>query len=103
MLMKRRKGVGRGVDVSRPDVLAELFSKEGVAFTLKRMASVRDKDDLVAHPLRTAILIEFEEQLSEMISRRVVAGLWSPTASYLCFTNKRSEPVNENETVGIGI
>jgi hypothetical protein len=54
------------------------------------MASVRDKDNLVAHPLRAAVLIEFEEQLSEMISRRVVAGLWSPAASYVCFTNKRS-------------
>ena len=88
--MKRRKGAGVVVDVSRPDVLTELFSTDGVAFTLKRMASLRDKDDLVAHPLRAAILIEFEEQLSEMISRLVIAGLWSPDASYLCFTNKRS-------------
>ncbi|HVB81678.1 MAG TPA: RNA-directed DNA polymerase [Candidatus Binataceae bacterium] len=78
------------IDVSRADVLAKTFSRENVRFTLKRMASVRDKDNLIAHPLRAAVLIEFEEQLSEMISRLVIAGLWSPSASYLCFTNKRS-------------
>jgi hypothetical protein len=88
--MKRRAGVATVVNVSRPDILARLFSGPGVTFALKRMASVRDKDDLVTHPLRAAILIEFEEQLSEMISRRVVAGLWSPSAPYVCFANKRS-------------
>jgi|GEM_PF-1628007 len=87
--MKVRKEFD-SIDVSRADVLPKTFSRENVTFTLKRMASVRDKDNLVAHPLRSAILIEFEEQLSEMISRLVIAGLWSPSASYLCFTNKRS-------------
>ena len=78
------------VDVTKSDVLAKTFSRENVTFTLKRMASVRDKDNLIAHPLRSAVFIEFEEQLTEMISRLVISGLWSPTASYLCFTNKRS-------------
>ena len=55
------------VDVSQVDVLAKTFSSEEVTFTLKRMASARDKDNLIAHPLRAAVLIEFEEQLSEMI------------------------------------
>jgi hypothetical protein len=87
--MSTRKN-GEKIDVSQADVLAKTFSRDNVNFTLKRMASVRDKDNLIAHPLRAAVLIEFEEQLSEMISRQVIAGLWSPSASYLCFTNKRS-------------
>jgi hypothetical protein len=70
--------------------LATTFSRENVVYTLKRMASSRDKDNLIAHPLRSAILIEFEEELSEMISRQVTASLWRPSASYLCFTHKRS-------------
>jgi hypothetical protein len=70
--------------------LATTFSRENVVYSLKRMASSRDKDNLVAHPLRSAILIEFEEELSEMISRQVTASLWRPSASYLCFTHKRS-------------
>jgi hypothetical protein len=86
--MKARKGAD--VDVSQTDVLTKAFSGENVTFTLKRMASARDKDNLIAHPLRAAVLIEFEEELSEMISRRVISRLWSPSASYLCFTNKRS-------------
>ena len=39
------------------------------------MASARDKDTFIAHPLRAAVLIEFGEQLSEMISRLVIEGL----------------------------
>jgi hypothetical protein len=81
---------GEEIDVSQADVLAETFSCENVTFTLKRIASTRDKDNLIAHPLRSTILIEFEEQLSEMISRLVTARLWSPSASYLCFSKKRS-------------
>jgi hypothetical protein len=84
-----RKG-GEVVAVSQADVLAKTFSWEEVTFTLKRMASARDKDTFIAHPLRAAVLIEFGEQLSEMISRLVIAGHWSRSASYLCFTNKRS-------------
>jgi hypothetical protein len=87
--MKLQAGVGT-IDVTQPDVLAEVFSRENVTFTLKRMASTRDKDNLIAHPLRSAVLIEFEEDLSEMISRLVIAGLWSPAASYVCFAHKRS-------------
>jgi hypothetical protein len=87
--MKARKKLG-SIDVSRGDVLAKTFSSEKVRFTLKRMASVRDKDNLIAHPLRAALLIEFEDDLCEMISRLVIAGLWSPSAAYLCFTHKRS-------------
>src|ERR1700674_528200 len=83
------------VDVSQADVLAKAFSPENVAFTLKRMASTQDNDNLVAHPLRAAVLIEFEEELSQMISRRVTAGLWSPSASYLCLAYKRSDNYRE--------
>ena len=84
---------GRGteeVDVSQADALTKVFSRENVAYTLKRLASARDKDNLIAHPLRSAILIEFEEQLSETISMRVNSRSWSPSASYLCLANKRS-------------
>jgi hypothetical protein len=86
---KVRRG-GEAVDVSQTDVLTKTFSRDNVTYTLKRLASRRDKDNLIAHPLRSAVLIEFEEQLSEMICRLVIAGLLSPSASYLCFTNKRS-------------
>jgi hypothetical protein len=44
--MKVRKG-GEVVAVSQADVLAKTFSWEEVTFTLKRMASTRDKDNLV--------------------------------------------------------
>ena len=47
--MKVRKG-GEVVAVSQADVLAKTFSWEEVTFTLKRMASARDKDNLIAHP-----------------------------------------------------
>jgi hypothetical protein len=46
-----RKG-GEVVAVSQADVLAKTFSWEEVTFTLKRMASARDKDTFIAHPLR---------------------------------------------------
>lgn len=46
MAMKVRKG-GEVVAVSQADVLAKTFSWEEVTFTLKRMASTRDKDNLV--------------------------------------------------------
>jgi hypothetical protein len=87
--MKVRRGSG-DIDVSQPNILSRAFSREAVTFTLKRMASARDKDNLIAHPLRAAVLIEFEDELSQTISQRVVSGTWSPSASYLCFTNKRS-------------
>jgi hypothetical protein len=48
--MKVRKG-GEVVDVSQADVLVKTFSWEEVTFTLKQMASARDKDNLIAHPL----------------------------------------------------
>lgn len=88
--LKVKLQAGATLNLSSPSVLAEVFSRDSVTFTIKRMASTRDKDNLIAHPLRSGILIEFEEDLSEMISRLVVAGLWSPSASYLCFTHKRS-------------
>jgi hypothetical protein len=44
-----RKG-GERADVSQANVLAKTFSLEEVTFTLKRMASVRDKDN----PYRTS-------------------------------------------------
>src|SRR5438876_41133 len=78
MASKARKGA-EAADVSQSDVLAKAFSRENVTFTLTRMASARDKDNLIAHPLRAAILIEFQEELSEMISRQVISGLWSPS------------------------
>ena len=87
--MNARSGTEE-VDVTLPDVLTKVFSLENVAYTLKRLASARDKDNLIAHPLRSAILVEFEEQLTETISSRVISRTWSPSASYLCFTNKRS-------------
>src|ERR1700730_937362 len=87
--MKTRQGA-QAVDVSGADVLTKAFSRDNITYTLKRMASTRDKDNLIAHPLRAALLIEFEEELGEMISRLVIAGLWRPSSSYLCFTNKRS-------------
>jgi hypothetical protein len=86
---------GELIDASQTNVLAKSFSREAVTFALKRMASMRDRDNLVAHPLRAAILIEFEDHLSEMISRQVIAGLWRPSASYLCFTSKRSGSYRE--------
>jgi hypothetical protein len=92
--MDPRQGT-QDVDVSQADVLTKVFSRENVAYTLKRLASARDKDNLIAHPLRSAILVEFEEQLSETISRRVISRSWSPSASYLCFTNKRSGSYRE--------
>lgn len=54
MAMKVRKG-GEVVAVSQADVLAKTFSWEEVTFTLKRMASARDKDTVIAHPLRAAV------------------------------------------------
>jgi hypothetical protein len=92
--MNPRQGT-QDVDVSQADVLTKVFSRENVAYTLKRLASARDKDNLIAHPLRSAILVEFGEQLSETISRRVISKSWSPSASYLCFTNKRSGSYRE--------
>src|SRR5260370_41951558 len=87
--MKTRKGA-QEVDVSGADVLTKAFSRDNITYTLKRMASIRAKDNLIAHPLRAALLIEFEEELREMISRLVIAGLCLPSSPYLCFTHKHS-------------
>jgi hypothetical protein len=47
--MDPRQGT-QDVDVSQADVLTKVFSRENVAYTLKRLASARDKDNLIAHP-----------------------------------------------------
>lgn len=83
------------VDIAAPNVLEQVFSVQSTTYTIKRMASARDKDNLIAHPLRAALLMEFETELSEMISRSVCHGFWNPSASYLCLTLKRSGSYRE--------
>ena len=47
------------IDVSKQDALLLAFAEDRVRFTIRRMASKRDKDDLVTHPLRRLVLTEY--------------------------------------------
>jgi hypothetical protein len=67
-----------------------LFVPANIARALARWATRNDKDELVAHPVRAAVLIEFKDELTEMISQAVLAGGWSAERAYMCVSQKRA-------------
>jgi hypothetical protein len=78
------------IDDASANAIGLLFEHQALAYGLSRMASKRDKDDLVTHPLRRPILVEMKDNLVVMISHLITAGLWSPAPAYLCLIHKRS-------------
>jgi hypothetical protein len=83
------------IDVSSEDALAQIFAPDRLERALKRIRNKRDQDNLVAHPLKTPILLEYEEQLAEEISQQVSSGSWAPRPAYLCLAEKRSGTFRE--------
>lgn len=77
-------------DVTKPTVLQEVFKSENVERAIRRMYSSRDKDDLVTHPLRRVLLLEYRQNLAGMISHLAPIGKWSPSRAYVCLSEKRS-------------
>lgn len=83
------------IDISQPDAVARTFAEERVRFTIRRMASVRDKDDLVSHPLRRLVLVEYGDHLAKLLAAIVPAGHWAPSSSYGVLVAKRSGAFRE--------
>lgn len=77
-----------------PDVLRVIFSTQNLRKALKRIAS-RDKDDLISHPLKSLVLTEYEDQITEQLIRSVPPGSWSPSGAYVSLTSKRSGAFRE--------
>ncbi len=83
------------IDISKPDAVPLTFAEERVRFTIARMASVRDKDDLVSHPLRRLVLVEYGNDLAKLLAAVVPAGHWAPSSSYGVLVAKRSGAFRE--------
>src|SRR6266571_1620923 len=77
-------------DLGSTEVIRAVFNTNTLGYGVSRMASKRDKDDLVSHPLRRPILVELKDNLVAMISNLIVAGVWTTSPAYLCLTHKRS-------------
>jgi hypothetical protein len=69
-----------------PEVLQTIFSPTGLRRALKRIAK-RDKEDLISHPLKALVLMEFEEQITDQLVRSVPSGAWSPSGAYVSLTS----------------
>src|SRR5437016_4136403 len=88
--MSKESPKKREIDVAKADVLWEAFAEDRVRFTIRRMASKRDKDDLVTHPLRRLVLTEYGDHLAKVLSAVVPSGNWAPTSAYSVLVAKRS-------------
>lgn len=80
--------------LSSPEVLRTIFSPGSLQKALRRIAA-RDKDDLISHPLKSLVLTEYEEQITEQLVRSVPPGTWSPSGAYVSLTSKRSGAYRE--------
>jgi len=59
------------------------------------MASDRDGDNLVVHPLQGPILLQYGEDIAAMLGELVSSCRWTPTRAYLCLAQKRSRGYRE--------
>ena len=80
--------------LGNPDVLRTIFCLASLRRALKRIA-LRDKDDLISHPLKALLLTEYEDQIADQLVRSVPAGTWSPSGAYVSLTSKRSGAYRE--------
>src|SRR5258708_24833239 len=80
--------------LANPEVLQTIFSPTGLRRALRRIAT-RDKDDLISHPLKSLVLTEYEEQITDQLVRSVPSGTWSPSGAYVSLTSKRSGAYRE--------
>src|SRR5437667_7611409 len=78
------------IDLSSPGALSAAFAQDRVRFTIRRMASKHDRDDLVTHPLRRLVLTEYGDDLAKLLSAIVPSGNWAPSAAYAVLVAKRS-------------
>jgi hypothetical protein len=81
-------------ELGRATVLEMIFSEARLQRAFRRIAK-RDKDDLVAHPLKALVLIEYEAALCKALSAAIPSGRWSPGRAYICLTLKRSGAYRE--------
>jgi hypothetical protein len=52
-------------EIQSPNILRELFKPEHLQRTIKRMRAWQESENEVTHPLRRAILLEYQEELSK--------------------------------------
>jgi len=57
---------------------------------MARIASDRDGENLVVHPLHAPLLITYREDLARIIAELLPTGRWAPGRAYLCLAQKRS-------------
>ena len=81
-------------ELADPKVLANIFSKPRLRKALSRIAQ-RDKDDLLSHPLKSLILIEYRDAITDQLVQSVPAGSWSPSGAYVSLVSKRSGAYRE--------
>lgn len=76
-------------DIRAPDALARVFAVPRLRRAFRRIVRV-DSEDLVTHPLKKPLLVEFEEPLCVTLAETVPAGVWRSGGAYLLMTRKRS-------------
>src|SRR5712691_7431813 len=81
-------------ELASPEALSVIFSKANLAKALARIAK-RDKDNLITHPLRSLVLTEYREKITEQLVRSIPPGAWSPSGAYVSLTSKRSGAYRE--------
>jgi hypothetical protein len=82
-------------EIQSPNILRELFKPEHLQRTIKRMRAWQESENEVTHPLRRAILLEYQEELSKGLGSAVPAGTWRPSAAYIILISKRSGTYRE--------
>ena len=70
--------------------LDDLFSADRVTKTIRRMSSRRDGDDLITHPLKQMLLMEYRTYLADLVSREIRARSFTAERAYPCTVSKRS-------------
>lgn len=86
---KQEAGRITRADIEAPDALSRIFSTDRLTRALKRIRD-RDSDDLINHPLKKPLIVEFESTLCTQLAELVPNGQWKPEPAYLCLTHKRS-------------
>lgn len=77
------------------DNVAGLLVEARLAKTIRLMSSRRDPDDLVLHPLRRLVLVEYGDSLAKLLARVVSGRQWAPSPAYGLLIGKRSGAFRE--------
>lgn len=93
--MNKKDPEDTGFDLAQADAVLSALSQEPLSKTAKAMASNKDSDDLINHPLRRQIMVEFGEDMAASIGEKIRSGVWSPQPAYFALISKNSGAYRE--------